>query len=111
MPLLSHDRLQIYRRCLETFVVHLRTVWPTLPDERGFWVEIEARVLEAIKGRYEADLAFAWLRSVRRGVTPGEWTPVAYAGSGIKSSRPPDDSAICRIFSCENEVEFMRFQT
>lgn len=104
IPLLSHDRLAIYRRCLDTFVPLMREVWPTLPDERGFWVEIEAHLLNAIRGRYEADLAFAWLRSVRRGVTPGEWTPVAYAGSGIRSSRPPDDSSICRVYTCEGEV-------
>jgi len=104
IPLLSHDRLAIYRRCLETFAPVLKDVWPRLPDEKGFWVEIEAHVLEAIKGRYEADLAFAWLRSVRRAVSSGEWTPVAYAGSGIRSSRPPDDSAICKVFTCEGRV-------
>jgi len=104
IPLLSHDRLAIYGRCLDAFVPLLKAAWPEIPDERGFWVEIEARVLEAIRGRYEADLAFAWLRSVRRGVTPGEWTPVAYAGSGIRSSHPPDDSAISRVFTCEDAL-------
>lgn len=105
MPLLSHDRLSIYGRCLDTFVAMLKKVWPDVPDARGFWVEIEAHVLGAIRGRYEADLAFAWLRSVRRGMTPDEWTPVAYAGSGIKSSRSPDDSAISRWFSCEGRID------
>ncbi len=105
VPILSHDRLAIYGRCLDSFVPFLKAVWPDVPDARGYWVEIEAKVLETIRHRYEADLAFAWLRSVRRGVTPGEWTPVAYAGSGIRSSHPPDDSAISKLFSCEGEVD------
>lgn len=105
MPLLSRDRLVIWRACLDAVVPELRRVWPKLTDERSFWVEIEAHVLDAIRGRYEADLAFAWLRSIRRAVAAGEWTPVAYAGSGIRSSRPPDDSAICRVFTCEATVD------
>jgi isocitrate dehydrogenase kinase/phosphatase len=105
IPILSHDRLVIYRACLEAFVTALRAVWPRVADEGSFWVEIEAVVLDRIRGRYEADLAFAWLRSVRRAVSAGEWTPVAYAGSGIRSSRPPDDSAVARVFGCEDTVD------
>ena len=97
---LSHDRLAIYSRSLETFAPLLREALPQVPDARGLWVEIEAHVLAAIRGRYEADLAFAYLRSVRRAVSPGEWTPVAYAGSGIRASSPPNEADICRRFTC-----------
>lgn len=100
MAQLSRDRLAIYSRSLDTFAPMLRSAFPQVPDVRGLWVEIEARVLDAIRGRYEADLAFAYLRSVRRAVQPGEWTPVAYAGSGIRASTPPAKSEICRRFSC-----------
>ena len=55
-PQLSRDRLAIYGRSLETFAPLLRKAWPQVPDARGFWVEIEAQVLAAIRGRYEADL-------------------------------------------------------
>ena len=104
MAQLSHDRLAIYSASLDTFAPMLRAAWPELPDNRGFWVEVEAHVLMAIRGRYEADLAFAYLRSVRRAVDPVEWTPVAYAGSGIRASTPPPASEVCRSFAGELPV-------
>ena len=99
MAQLSRDRLAIYSRSLETFAPLLSAAMPQVPDVRGLWVEIEAHVLSAIRGRYEADLAFAYLRSVRRSVQLGEWTPVAYAGSGIKAGSPPDETEVCRRFT------------
>lgn len=76
---LSLERLTIYGRYLNAVVPLLHRSWPqNIPDERGFWVEIEAAYLDFIHGRYEADLAFAFLRSTRRVVRQGEWAPVAY---------------------------------
>lgn len=103
MAQLSRDRLAIYGRSLDTCSQLLRSAWPELPDARGFWVEIEAQVLTTIRSRYEADLAFAYLRSVRRAVDPVEWTPVAYAGSGIRASTPPGVGEICRLFAWHGE--------
>ena len=105
MAQLSRDRLAIYSRSLETFAPLLRDALPQVPDMHGLWVEIEARVLGDIRGRYEADLAFAYLRSVRRAVQPGEWTPVAYAGSGIKPGSQPLVSEVCRRFDCTAPVD------
>ncbi|MBU2583173.1 MAG: bifunctional isocitrate dehydrogenase kinase/phosphatase [Alphaproteobacteria bacterium] len=76
---LSRERLTIYGRYLNALVPLLRERWPqNIPDDRGFWVEVEAAFLDFIHGRYEADLAFAFLRSTRRVVRQGEWAPVAY---------------------------------
>lgn len=76
---LSKERLTIYGRYLNALVPLLQRFWPqNIPDERGFWVEIEAAYLDFIHRRYEADLAFAFLRSTRRAVRQGEWAPVAY---------------------------------
>ena len=76
---LSLERLTIYSRYLNAVVPLIHERWPmSIPDERGFWVEIEAAYLDYIHGRYEADLAFAFLRTTRRVVRQGEWAPVAY---------------------------------
>lgn len=76
---LSLERLTIFGRYLNAIVPLLHEKWPqNIPDERGFWVEIEAAYLDFIHGRYEADLAFAFLRSTRRVARQGEWAPVAY---------------------------------
>ena len=76
---LSVERLTIYGRYLNAIIPLLNDRWPSnIPDVRGFWVEIEAAYLDYIHGRYEADLAFAFLRTTRRVVRQGEWAPVAY---------------------------------
>ncbi len=76
---LSVERLTIYGRYLNAVIPMLHERWPSnIPDVRGFWVEIEAAYLDYIHGRYEADLAFAFLRTTRRVVRQGEWAPVAY---------------------------------
>jgi isocitrate dehydrogenase kinase/phosphatase len=76
---LSVERLTIYGRYLNAVIPLLNDRWPSnIPDVRGFWVEIEAAYLDYIHGRYEADLAFAFLRTTRRVVRQGEWAPVAY---------------------------------
>jgi isocitrate dehydrogenase kinase/phosphatase len=104
MAQLSRDRLAVYGASLATLAPLLKANLPIVPDARGLWVEIEAHVLAAIKGRYEADLAFAYLRSVQRAVVTHEWTPVSLAGQGIRAAAPARDSEICRIFSCEGSV-------
>jgi len=75
---LARERLTVYGRNLISVIELLRETWPHVADERGFWVEIEANYLDFIHRRYEADLAFAFLRSTRRQMRHGEWAPVAY---------------------------------
>jgi isocitrate dehydrogenase kinase/phosphatase len=56
----------------------------------GFWPAVEARYEQAAAGAYEADLALAFLASVRRLVFEQAWTPVAYdATAGAGPRRPP----------------------
>ncbi len=76
---LSLERLSIYSRYLNALLELLNETWPAdIPDQQGFWVEVEAAFLDFIHRRYEADLAFAFLRSTRRLLRHGEWAPVAY---------------------------------
>ena len=42
----------------------LREALPSVAeDEKTFWKQIEARYLTSIEGRYESDLAFAYIHS------------------------------------------------
>lgn len=83
---LSRIRLAEYGRNLAHLLPLLQSHWTELPDERGFWVEIEARFLDLIHRRYEADLAFAFLRSARRLMRRGEWAPVAYFAGHVSDA-------------------------
>ncbi len=53
-----------------------------------FWGDIERHYLAHIAGRYEADIAFAFLHSVRRKLYSDLWRPVAYAPSKGMLRRP-----------------------
>lgn len=98
---LSRERLNIYGRNLHALLPLLKQSWPRFADERGFWVEVEAQYLAQIRDRYEADLAFAFLRSTRRLMRQGEWAPVSYfAGRQHAVLRHENDAKAIRSFAC-----------
>ena len=84
---LSHDRLSIYGISVGKLAPLLRDGCPELLTDESFWQEIEARYLELIRERYEADLAFAFVQSVRRRVYEDEWQPVAYTYGAAAAPR------------------------
>ncbi|CFX54209.1 Isocitrate dehydrogenase kinase/phosphatase [Candidatus Filomicrobium marinum] len=98
---LSRERLDIYGRNLDALIPLLKQSWPQFADERGFWVEVEAQYLTQIRERYEADLAFAFLRSTRRLMRQGEWAPVSYFAGRQKEIVPHDNGPTAiRTFTC-----------
>jgi isocitrate dehydrogenase kinase/phosphatase len=76
---LSHDRLSIYATSLEKLVAPLRAGCPELSKDETFWGDVELAYDRRIAGRYEADLAFAFINSMRRKIFAGEWEPVEYS--------------------------------
>ncbi len=80
--ILSRRRLSIYGQSIGKMAEALTAVMPELALSEQPWRAIEAVCLPLIEGRYEADLAFAYIHSVRRQIHEGEWQPVAYSFSG-----------------------------
>jgi len=103
---LSRERLNIYGRNLNVLIPVLKESWPKFADERGFWVEVEAQYLAQIRDRYEADLAYAFLRSTRRLMRKGEWAPVSYFAGRQHAVLPEDesDAGATRTFTCSFPV-------
>ena len=65
--------------------------YPHLAKLNDCWRPIEEAYLPMIEGRYEADLAYAFLNSVQRMIHQGEWQPVEYAfGQGGHLRSDPD---------------------
>lgn len=87
---LSKRRLSVYSISVRALGPEIKAVCPELGEQESLWQAIEQHFLQQIKGRYEADLAFAYLHSVRRVVNYGEWKPVAYSfgeGSDMRDKR------------------------
>jgi isocitrate dehydrogenase kinase/phosphatase len=76
---LSHERLQIYSISIENIAPVLKAGCPELSRDEAFWRDVEAHYLLLIRNRYEADLAFAFVNSVRRKIYRDEWEPVEYS--------------------------------
>ena len=76
---LSLRRLSVYSVSVHALARRLRDALPPADDDESFWARIEARYLTLIEGRYESDLAFAYIHSARRMMYEGMWKPVEYA--------------------------------
>ena len=76
---LSLRRLSVYSVSVHALAPRLREALPSAAEDESFWERIEARYLTLIEGRYESDLAFAYIRSARRMMYEGMWKPVEYA--------------------------------
>ena len=75
---LSLRRLSVYSVSVHSLARRLREALPSIVEDEAFWARIEARYLALIEGRYESDIAFAYIHSARRMVYEGKWKPVEY---------------------------------
>jgi len=76
---LSKRRLALYSFGITELGTRLRDAFPSVSTDAALWQEIEQGFLLLIQGRYEADLAFAFINSVKRRIHQGEWQPVEYS--------------------------------
>ena len=76
---LSLRRLSVYSISAHALARRLRETLPSAAENETFWERIEARCLTLIEGRYESDLAYAYVHSARRMMYEGMWKPVEYA--------------------------------
>ena len=76
---LSLRRLSVYSISVHALARRLRETLPSAAEDESFWERIEARCLTLIEGRYESDIAFAYIHSARRMMYEGMWKPVEYA--------------------------------
>ena len=75
----SLRRLSVYSISVHALARGLRDALPSAAEDETFWERIEARYLALIEGRYESDIAFAYIHSARRMMYEGMWKPVDYA--------------------------------
>ncbi len=85
---LSRRRLSLYSTSIHELGEELREVLPEIAENEALWDNVQDHYVPLIEGRYEADLAFAFIHSVRRMISKGEWRPVEY------SFREPSDRLV-----------------
>jgi isocitrate dehydrogenase kinase/phosphatase len=92
-------RLGLYNATVYALAWDLRAAFPALAQRQSLWAQVEGAFLPAVEGRYEADLALAYIHSTRRRVHHGEWTPVEY-GFGEQRSTAGSRNAVYETFAC-----------
>jgi isocitrate dehydrogenase kinase/phosphatase len=95
---LSKRRLSIYSESIRTLGPRLVRAFPALAESEQLWRKVERRYLPSIRGRYEGDLVFAYINSVRRGIYQDEWKPVEYAFGDAAAAASGSATEIYRDF-------------
>ncbi len=96
--MLSRRRLSIYSESVHALAPRIAERYPHLAEIESNWRSIEDSYLPLIEGRYEADLAYAFINSVQRMIYQGEWQPVEYAFGEGDRLRPDSSVQIYREF-------------
>lgn len=78
---LSIRRLNIYRETIMGLAAQLSRVFPLLAHDEHLWIKMVAQYQPRIEGRYEEELADAFIQSVRRLIYRDEWKPLEYVYS------------------------------
>ena len=105
--LLSKKRLSIYSESIHELGSRLKDVFPRVAENEDLWTKVETEYIPLIHGRYEADLAFAYINSVRRKIYQGEWKPVEYTFRAPIETTPDVSTGIYRVFpwAAQNHTE------
>ena len=76
---LSADRLQLYSVSIREFSDRIIREESGLATDQDRWSEVELHYAEQVRGEYSADLAMAFLHSIRRKIYQSEWRVEDYA--------------------------------
>ena len=96
--LLSRRRLSIYSESIRDLAAQLKRVYPLLAEDEHLWQKVERQYLPFVSGRYEEDLAMAYIHSARRMIYHDEWRPVEYSFGGSAKTAFGAASDIYRDF-------------
>ncbi|MDH3448501.1 MAG: bifunctional isocitrate dehydrogenase kinase/phosphatase, partial [Gammaproteobacteria bacterium] len=76
---LSRHRLSLYSSYIHRMGAYLKAVQPDVSVDASFLNQLEDIFWQMVEKRYEADVAYAFMHSVRRFVYRDEWKPVEYS--------------------------------
>ena len=100
----ARRRLGLYNATVYPLAEELHSAFPQLKEHEPLWRQVETVYRAKVGGRYEADLALAFLHSAQRRVHHGEWKPVAYGFRGSHRVAPPVGE-VSEYFTCSWPVE------
>jgi len=76
---LSRHRLSLYSNYIHRMGAYLKAIQPNISTDANFLEQLETQFWRVVEDRYEADVAYAFMHSIRRMVYRDEWKPVGYS--------------------------------
>jgi len=101
---LSRHRLSLYSSYIHRMGAYLKAVQPDVSVDASFLNQLEDIFWQMVEERYEADVAYAFMHSIRRFVYRDEWKPVEYSfwGSADNSEDYPEE--LLRRFDVDGQA-------
>ena len=106
---ISKERLGLYSSFVFIHAPQIKSRFPQLETDLALWDEIDARFEPLITARYEADIAFAFVHSLKRNICNVVWTPVAYSFIGRARDRGMSSAMAHQRFAVKNQIETALF--
>lgn len=104
---LSRERMTVYVDHAQRVATRIRQESPEAAQDEVLWNDVRERYVSLIRGRYAADIAYAFMNSVRRMVAKGAWRAVDYSWghvSGESRPAPEDRLKIYKTIPFENGI-------
>ncbi len=101
---LSRYRLSLYSSYIHRMGAYLKAIQPNVSVDASFLNQLEARFWRMVENRYESDVAYAFMHSIRRIVYRDEWKPVEYAFWGSIENSEQYPAGLLRKFEVDATV-------
>lgn len=104
---LSRERMTVYSDRARDVASRIRVENSEAVHDEALWRDIRDKYVDLIRGQYAADIAYAFMNSVRRMVSRGAWRAVDYSWgqvSGETRPLPEDRLTIHKTIPFENGV-------
>ncbi|MCP4387637.1 MAG: bifunctional isocitrate dehydrogenase kinase/phosphatase [Gammaproteobacteria bacterium] len=102
---LSRHRLSLYSSYIHRMGAYLKAIQPNISVDANFLNQLEDHFWRQIELRYESDVAYAFMHSIRRMVYRDEWKPVEYSTFGFAESSDQYPIELLRHFPVEKQVK------
>ena len=102
---LSRHRLSLYSSYIHRMGAYLQAVQPKISVDASFLNQLEDHFWRMIEHRYESDVAYAFMHSIRRMVYRDEWKPVEYSSFGFAESSDNYPVELLKHFPVTDQVE------
>ena len=102
---LSRHRLSLYSSYIHRMGAYLQAIQPNISIDASFLNQLEDHFWRVVEKRYESDVAYAFMHSIRRIVYRDEWKPVEYSSLGFAESSDKYPVELLKHFPVRDQVE------